>query len=270
MSPFIPSWLDDAGLTAAEMRVFVHLCRSADNSSGIAWPSYARMVEITGLSRATIARTVCVLERRKMIEKIGKPFGGSCRYRILSIVSSESTLGGPIVSPEEQLEDPNSLTREHIENPPIVSPENCNMLSGETSIVSLESKEGNPKKGIQRRVSNKEEDVALPFDSESFCIAWDEWKQHRREKRKPVTPLSAKKTLRDLAKMGEERAISAINHSIANGYQGIFEPSQAFQSGNSSNKLPKMSLDEARKMLGGRGKNLTEYPEPNLKPRMLT
>lgn len=145
MKPFIPAWLDDSGLSPADMRVFVHLCRSADNQSGISWPSYARMVEITGMSRATIARSVSELERRKLIEKIGKPFGGSCRYRVL-----------PIVSPESGLNDSNSLTREHIEAAPIVSPENCNMQRDETPIVSPESKEGNPKKVIQRRVSKIE------------------------------------------------------------------------------------------------------------------
>lgn len=111
-----------------------------------------------------------------------------------------------------------------------------NRSPDETPIVSPEEREGSPKKGIQRRESKSElfEEVptvkkaqvppALPFDSAAFAEAWEDWQQHRTEKRKPITPLSAKKALADLAKMGEPRAIAAINHSIANGYQGIYEP----------------------------------------------
>jgi hypothetical protein len=64
----------------------------------------------------------------------------------------------------------------------------------------------------------------MPFDSAVFRDAWNDWVQHRKEKHKPITPLSAKKSLAQLAKMGEARAIAAINYSIANGWQGIFEP----------------------------------------------
>jgi hypothetical protein len=67
----------------------------------------------------------------------------------------------------------------------------------------------------------------LPFESEAFRKAWEEWKQHRKEMRKPITPLSVVKSLGDLRNMGEARALEAINHSIKNGWQGIFEPSKA-------------------------------------------
>lgn len=57
-----------------------------------------------------------------------------------------------------------------------------------------------------------------------FEEAWREWAQHRKERRKPLTPTSARLQLRALADMGPARAVAAIRHSIANGYQGIFEP----------------------------------------------
>ncbi|MCP5534257.1 MAG: helix-turn-helix domain-containing protein [Akkermansiaceae bacterium] len=132
--------MDEAGLSPAEFRVFCHLLRSADNHDGVAWPSYKRMVEAMGMSRATVARCIDTLESRQLVQKIGKPFGGSCRYRVF-----------PIVSPESGLEGLNGLTTERIGNPPIVSPEKRNMLSHETSIVSPESKEGSPQKVPHRR-----------------------------------------------------------------------------------------------------------------------
>ena len=54
--------------------------------------------------------------------------------------------------------------------------------------------------------------------------AWDEWVAYRQEQKKPVSERSAKMSLKELEKMGVTRAIAAINHSIANGWQGIFEP----------------------------------------------
>jgi hypothetical protein len=64
----------------------------------------------------------------------------------------------------------------------------------------------------------------LPFPSERFADAWARWGQHRRETHKPLTPTSTRQQLKKLAELGEDRAVRAIDHSIANGYQGIFEP----------------------------------------------
>jgi hypothetical protein len=144
--PFIPSWLDEAGLSATEMRVFIHLCRCADNQTGIAWPSYRRMTEITGLSKNTIRRAIERLEAPlKLIAKTGKPFAGSCRYRVL-----------PIVPPEGQMDDSNSPTTGTNGSAPIVPPVTHNSPSHGTSIVPPEGQEGNPLKVIQRRLSNRE------------------------------------------------------------------------------------------------------------------
>lgn len=41
-----------------------------------------------------------------------------------------------------------------------------------------------------------------------------------------LTPLAVKKQFKKLAAIGEARSIAAIEHSIANGYQGIYEPNQ--------------------------------------------
>lgn len=64
----------------------------------------------------------------------------------------------------------------------------------------------------------------MPFSSEDFAQAWGRWEQHRRETGKKLTPTSVKLQFKKLAAIGEARAVRAIDHSIANGYQGIFEP----------------------------------------------
>jgi hypothetical protein len=71
---------------------------------------------------------------------------------------------------------------------------------------------------------------------------WAEWEQHRREKKKPMTPSSALKTIEQLATYRAQGVDlkAAINHSIANGYQGIFPPNSK-TSGVSSNKTKSLA-----------------------------
>ena len=74
--------------------------------------------------------------------------------------------------------------------------------------------------------NNKERAVALvlPYDSPDFKLFWSNWQQHRIEKKAKLTPTATKQQLERLAEMGEERAIAALKHSMANGWQGIYEP----------------------------------------------
>lgn len=68
--------------------------------------------------------------------------------------------------------------------------------------------------------------VSIPsnLDTPEFKAAWSGWIADRRERRKPMTDRAAELALRRLAEWGPERAVAAIEHSIANGWQGIFEP----------------------------------------------
>lgn len=59
-----------------------------------------------------------------------------------------------------------------------------------------------------------------------FIAAWEAWQRHRRQKKKPLTDEQAAQQLENLAPLGAERSIAAIKHSIASGYQGIFEPKE--------------------------------------------
>lgn len=65
---------------------------------------------------------------------------------------------------------------------------------------------------------------SLPFESELFTEAWANFEKHRFEIRKPLKPTSRKLALQELAAMGERRAIMAIRHTVAKGWQGIREP----------------------------------------------
>jgi len=72
--------------------------------------------------------------------------------------------------------------------------------------------------------------LPLDFQTDAFHAAWTDWVGHRRDLRHPLTLRSVKATFKGLAAMGPERAIAAIQHSVANGWRGLFEP-QEKQSG---------------------------------------
>ena len=78
----------------------------------------------------------------------------------------------------------------------------------------------------KRREEKKEDKPPFPpcLDCDEFREVWTAWIAHRKEIKKPLTPTSIGQQLRKLSEWGLSRAIEAIRHSIANGWQGIFEP----------------------------------------------
>jgi hypothetical protein len=65
------------------------------------------------------------------------------------------------------------------------------------------------------------------LETPAFRLAWSEFKTHRKQIKKHLTPLAESKALNELVALGEQRAIAAINHTIARGWQGIREPEQS-------------------------------------------
>ncbi len=72
------------------------------------------------------------------------------------------------------------------------------------------------------------------LDTDRFRTAWAEWQQHKKEIGNPLRGLAATKLLNKLAKWGEGRAVAAIDHSIENGWKGVFEPKEG--DGSTSDK----------------------------------
>lgn len=68
--------------------------------------------------------------------------------------------------------------------------------------------------------------VPIPesLNSEAFRDAWVRWCKHRSEIRQPLKPTMCDGQLRELLAMGHDRAIAALNHTIAKGWTGLREP----------------------------------------------
>lgn len=65
--------------------------------------------------------------------------------------------------------------------------------------------------------------------TDEFRKAWEDWARHRAERKPKLTRTSVVRQIRRLEKLGHDRAVAAIDHSIASGYQGIWEPREATQ-----------------------------------------
>lgn len=68
--------------------------------------------------------------------------------------------------------------------------------------------------------------IPLTLKTPQFLKAWEDWKQDRKARKKPMTARAAELQLADLEKWGVEKAILSIRNSIKGGWQGLFEPKQ--------------------------------------------
>jgi hypothetical protein len=86
--------------------------------------------------------------------------------------------------------------------------------------LDITLKESKGKESKVKKSNNKV--AALPFLSDEFSHAWNEWQTYLKQKRKTPTELTTKKQINQLKKLNEKDAIETINRSIQNGWQGLF------------------------------------------------
>ena len=78
---------------------------------------------------------------------------------------------------------------------------------------------------LKMKLKNEEEiEIPEKLRTEKFAQVFLEWIEHRSQIGHRLTETAAEKQMKQLATWGQERAIVAIEHSIASGWQGIFEP----------------------------------------------
>lgn len=80
----------------------------------------------------------------------------------------------------------------------------------------------------EKRSSIKNSTVIPPgLDLPEFRAVWEKWLAHRKQMRKQMTIHAQDLKLLELSAMGAQRATAAVSYSLANGWQGIFEPKEA-------------------------------------------
>ena len=103
--------------------------------------------------------------------------------------------------------------------------ENVRKMSARMSASDADKKRPREEK---RREREDKGNTPLPpsLDTAEFKTVWEEWQQHRREKRQKLTPTAERQQLAKLESLGVDRAVKALRHSLACGYTGIFEPDE--------------------------------------------
>lgn len=214
---FVHSTLDDAGLDPESFRVLAHIARRADGS-GVAFPSIKSAAKTCRLNKDTVARRLRDLVAAGWLERITRP-GLPTGFRITNSPEGIRSEGIPPIR-QEGISDGEGYPSKQ------VSP----IRREGSGVIRREGSEGNPNKVIHKGNPNKRArrfdaaSVELPFSTTEFREAWQSFVQHRIEKRNALTPTAAKRQLAQLREIGENRAIIAIRHSVAQGWTGIFEP----------------------------------------------
>lgn len=203
-NPFIPSELDEAGLSPSQFRVLCHLWRRGETFSNA-----ATIAKVCRLKRNTVFEVLNDLEKAGFIRRKPRP---GLTTLIEPVPFGDTGRNG----------HPSPSGIQGVSRLGILDPSRLGIHKGDpTKAIPLKKSQVEKKTALA---------VPLPFSSKAFSEAWKDWQTHRKEKRKPITPLSAKMQLKDLHAWGEERAIAAISHSISKGWTGIFESSTTQQS----------------------------------------
>lgn len=161
-----------------------------------------------------------------------------CLLLLAWLIASEN--GGEIPADPEEVAF--RLRKKSVDLKPLIDNgfliDASNALAGASNVL--------PQRQRQRQIKSETNGGGFPenLNTESFAKAWLEWEQHRTEKRQSLTPSTIEKQLAKLAKLGHERAIAAINHSIENGYIGIFEPKPNGHKPQEQDRSKRPTLDE--------------------------
>lgn len=186
------------------------LLKFADNAndSGKCWPSIANISRETGLCRRTVQTKIRALEDLDLLKSVRGV--NRCDYTLSMEKLTQIRHSGGVQEMHPAGDAPCSTCTGGVQE-----------MHGGGAGDALAYKE--PSLNRQRTIK---EPASFPYSSTEFIEAWQDWIQHRKEIKKPITETSTKLSFKKLANMTESEAITAIQHSISNGYQGIYPPQQ--------------------------------------------
>ena len=121
-------------------------------------------------------------------------------------------------------------------------------------IAEAEAEADNKEEEPSAPVASKKAEIPIPalLDTPEFRAVWADWEQHRREKKQTITPTTRNRQLKNMAEIGVVRAIAAIEESISQGWQGIYEPKGGVAAGGLPVWKRVKDLEEEEKSLAGR------------------
>lgn len=106
-----------------------------------------------------------------------------------------------------------------------VPPAQSALVLGDASEPAVQPTATPAAQETRQRRQRASEPVTIPdaLNTPEFNAAWETWLAHRRSAHRTPTPQAMRLQLNRLSSIGPQRAIAAIEHSVANGWTGIFE-----------------------------------------------
>jgi len=95
-----------------------------------------------------------------------------------------------------------------------------------SSSPQVEPKQDSSSHSLYSTTQYSKENLPPPLNVPEFREVWLQWERYRVEIKKPLIGTAIHMQLAKLAKMGLQRAIAAINASMANQWRGLFEPKE--------------------------------------------
>jgi len=77
---------------------------------------------------------------------------------------------------------------------------------------------------MAKKTAAADVEIPEPLNTPEFREAWADWTRHRREIKHALTPTTAQRQLKRLAKEGAESALLRLERSMDNGWQGLWFP----------------------------------------------
>lgn len=192
------------------------LAHHADDE-GHCWPSQKTLASESGCTERGVQKMIDALVKAGEIQimKQGGGRGRSAEYRLTKYVEKGEPIVPPLPSQERANVETGKGERQNIKGEP-------DAIKGEPAVPPNTNR-------IPKESHLNTNVVPLPaaLDCDEFRTAWSEWMEYRRTRKPKLSPYSeigTKKQLKAMAEMGVARAIAAIDNSIAQNYQGIFEP----------------------------------------------
>jgi hypothetical protein len=211
-------WIDDPVIVSVWVQCLLRASfrdsawRGIEIKRGQLFTSSESLAKSCGVSRQQVRRALEKLQKSENLTSQSTSQGlliTVCKYEAYNAVTEEinQPINQPSTNDQPTINQPSTNDQPHLNN------------------VNKET----------RKQGKQESSLPLPFDDPDFADAWNDWQQHRREKKKPLTPTSIKLQFKTLKEMGVDRAIKAIDFSIEKGYTGIFEPNQTPSKSKASN-----------------------------------
>jgi hypothetical protein len=99
----------------------------------------------------------------------------------------------------------------------------------EVNADAIDSRPPHQCKPASSAVRQKSPQIELPheLDCPDLRSAWNDFVDYRKERKKPVTPTTAKILFNRMKAWGADTSADALRDSIANGWQGVFPPKES-------------------------------------------